>query len=84
MLQKDQRTLERALADAGLRTDAGSLSFDLKGQGGNQRQFAGYTQPADRRGRNFGGIEEDLSLAAATATQYKPGGASRSRLDIRI
>lgn len=84
MLQKDQRTLERALADAGLRTDAGSLSFDLKGQGGNQRQFAGYTQPADRRGRNFGGIEEDLSLAAATPAQYKPGGASRSRLDIRI
>ncbi|WP_158047153.1 flagellar hook-length control protein FliK [Skermanella pratensis] len=84
MLQKDQRTLERALADAGLRTDAGSLTFDLKGQGGNQRQFAGYTQPADRRGRNFGGIEEDLSLAAATPAQYKPGGASRSRLDIRI
>ena len=56
MLQKDQPTLERALNDAGLQTDPGSLSFNLKGQGqgGNQRQFAGYNQPGAGRGKGFG------------------------------
>ena len=33
MLQKDSRSLERALQDAGLRADPGSLRFDLSGQG---------------------------------------------------
>jgi flagellar hook-length control protein FliK len=31
LLQRDARGLERALADAGLKTDAGSLSFNLRG-----------------------------------------------------
>jgi flagellar hook-length control protein FliK len=35
MLQKDSRSLERALQDAGLRTDPGSLQFNLGGQSGN-------------------------------------------------
>jgi hypothetical protein len=84
MLQKDQRTLERALTDAGLQTDAGSLSFSLKDQGGNQRQFAGYNPPSDRRGRSFGGIGGDLGPIVADPTQWNPGGGKRDRLDIRI
>ncbi|MDH5490266.1 MAG: flagellar hook-length control protein FliK, partial [Rhodospirillaceae bacterium] len=37
LLQRDQRALERALQDAGLKTDSGSLSFNLRGggEGGN-------------------------------------------------
>ncbi|MCG8508104.1 MAG: flagellar hook-length control protein FliK, partial [Rhodospirillales bacterium] len=35
MLQRDARELERALQDAGLQTDSGSLSFNLKGQQGD-------------------------------------------------
>ncbi|MDR3449340.1 MAG: flagellar hook-length control protein FliK [Alphaproteobacteria bacterium] len=35
MLQKDSRSLERALQDAGLRADPGSLQFSLGGQNGN-------------------------------------------------
>jgi flagellar hook-length control protein FliK len=55
MLQRDARGLENALADAGIKTDSGSLSFNLRG--GDQQQqedrrqaFAGYaplTQPED-------------------------------------
>ena len=36
MLRRDTSGLERALSDAGLKTDAGSLSFNLRG--GNQEQ----------------------------------------------
>jgi flagellar hook-length control protein FliK len=87
MLQKDQRTLERALNDAGLQTDAGSLSFNLKGQGqnGNHRQFAGYNQPGGGRGKAFAGIEsEGPAIPDFAAPQYSASGANRSRLDIRI
>jgi flagellar hook-length control protein FliK len=39
LLQKDQRSLERALQQAGLQTDSGSLSFNLRsGHGGNTHQ----------------------------------------------
>lgn len=33
LLQRDARSLERALADAGLKTDSGSLEFNLQGNG---------------------------------------------------
>lgn len=42
LLQKDSSGLAKALADAGLKTDAGSLSFNLRGgeqQGQGQSQF---------------------------------------------
>jgi flagellar hook-length control protein FliK len=39
LLQNDSQGLERALQDAGLRTDANSLQFNLRGDGGTQ--FAG-------------------------------------------
>ena len=35
LLQRDARGLERALQDAGLRTDSGSLSFGLRGENRN-------------------------------------------------
>lgn len=38
MLQKDSRSLERALQQAGLQTDSGSLSFSLRGDNGSQAQ----------------------------------------------
>ncbi|MBP7252561.1 MAG: flagellar hook-length control protein FliK [Alphaproteobacteria bacterium] len=36
LLVKDQRALERALQDSGLRTDSGALSFQLRDQSGQQ------------------------------------------------
>jgi flagellar hook-length control protein FliK len=87
MLQKDFRALERALNDAGLQTDPGSLSFNLKGQGqgGNQRQFAGYNQPGGGRGKGFAGMDiEGPAIPDFAAPQYSASGANRNRLDIRI
>jgi flagellar hook-length control protein FliK len=87
MLQKDHRALERALNDAGLQTDPGSLSFNLKGQGqgGNQRQFAGYNQPGAGRGKGFARMDiEGPALPDFAAPQYSASSANRSRLDIRI
>ncbi|HYI69784.1 MAG TPA: flagellar hook-length control protein FliK [Skermanella sp.] len=87
MLQKDYRALERALNDAGLQTDPGSLSFNLKGQnqGGNQRQFAGYNQPGGGRGKGFAGMDiEGPAIPDFAAPQYSASGANRNRLDIRI
>ena len=37
LLQRDARGLERALQDAGLKSDAGSLHFGLRGEGREQR-----------------------------------------------
>ncbi len=54
MLQRDSRALEKALQEAGLKTDQGSLSFDLRGgngqpQGNEGREpaLAGSSAPVD-------------------------------------
>lgn len=38
LLQRDSRGLERALADAGLKADSGSLNFNLRGDGQDRNQ----------------------------------------------
>lgn len=50
MLQRDARSLLQTLADAGLKTDSGSLSFNLRGENGSgggqqSRQSATYYPP---------------------------------------
>jgi flagellar hook-length control protein FliK len=80
-MQRDSRSLERALQDAGLQTDAGSLSFNLRNNnGGNARQFANYVQPTGRRDLGaFAGEVEDMSFIATPT-----GRVGRDRVDIRI
>jgi flagellar hook-length control protein FliK len=52
LLQRDSRGLERALADAGLKADSGSLNFNLRGDGQDKNQqeqaqaASNYKQPA--------------------------------------
>lgn len=88
MLQKDVRGLERALNDAGLKTDATSLSFGLRGDG--QRDVA---QGRDRRNESnnrnderaaTGRIEfgDKAGLAKSGATQRTLG--ADSGVDIRV
>ncbi len=43
LLQRDSRALERALQDAGLNTDSGSLSFSLEGDNGDDDEPFGPT-----------------------------------------
>lgn len=47
MLQRDGRGLERALQDAGLKTDPGGVTFALRGDGGG-----GAANAQDRRGQS--------------------------------
>lgn len=50
LLQRDARSLERALQDAGVKTDPGSLSFNLRGEGqAGERGRAAAEAPATPR-----------------------------------
>ena len=55
MLQKDQRSLERALQDAGLQTDPGSLQFGLGGQQNNNQSNQAGNQGAQGNGTDAAG-----------------------------
>lgn len=90
LLQRDQRGLERSLSDVGLRTDAGTLSFNLRNDnsGGGQQQQANNdnTQQGGSNG-NRSSFNPDGSLVEDTA----PAGLiemvwhlSPDRVDVRI
>jgi flagellar hook-length control protein FliK len=55
LLQRDSRILERALQDAGLKTDQNALSFDLKGRDGEER-----AQLAQQGKENGGGLDGEV------------------------
>jgi flagellar hook-length control protein FliK len=79
LLQNDVRGLEQALKDAGLRPDAGSLSFNLRqgeGQAGNQ---------PDARGQRRRGNSEREAFTIEGVSSEAPGVRNLlSGLDIRI
>ncbi|GAB4575666.1 MAG: hypothetical protein Tsb008_17100 [Rhodothalassiaceae bacterium] len=86
LLQRDARTLERALAESGIRTDSGSLSFSLNQQGnapGGQHfadpgsgrpPMAGHAEPA---------LKETVASDGATA-ESELRLSVRDGLDIRV
>lgn len=82
LLQRDSRSLERALQDAGLQTDSNSLNFSLRGEG---NPFAGGGQGdgkgtgSGRRGRGFGGGDDDDGADSTVYTATLGNG----RVDIR-
>lgn len=69
LLQRDARSLERILQDAGLQTDSGSLSFSLRNSGGDAQ---GQNQGGGSGRGNRGGTEGSDAAAAASA-QARPG-----------
>ncbi len=79
-LQADTRGLERALQDAGVRADAGSLGFSLRGEsGGDHRSsFASRTAtiPDDPS-------ENPRELTQARVNAFTGGTVADGRLDIR-
>ncbi len=81
MLQRDSRELERALQQAGLQTDTGSLNFSLRGQQGqgeaSSRQLAGG--PA---GQAAPAAEETVAETPAWI-DYPGGIRPDGRVDIR-
>jgi hypothetical protein len=78
-LRSDARALERALQDAGLRADAGSLSFRFE-NGGGQPGFTRDGASDDLLAPAARGARDTAPLAlAAYATVARPGG-----IDIRV
>lgn len=63
-LQRDVRGLERALADAGLKTDSGSLNFSLRGEQQDQ-QAKRYNNPYGKKSEP----EEELEPIGAVVSQ---------------
>lgn len=81
LLQRDSRSLERALNDAGLRADAGSLSFNLSGQG-NGGAPTSYAPSAPSA--IAGSTEFDSIAAVNAAALASDNAAARGGVDIRV
>jgi hypothetical protein len=82
LLQRDSRSLERALQDAGLQTDSNSLNFSLRGEGNpfaGDGRGDGKNGGSGRRGRGFGGGGDDDGTDSAVYTATLGNG----RVDIR-
>lgn len=86
LLQRDARSLERALEQAGLRTDSESLSFNLRGQSRGSRQAADGRESAAEQASEQGaedGVDEleRAPLGGGAGTAF---GAQSQTLDIRV
>lgn len=83
MLQKDSRSLERALQQAGLQADSGSLSFSLRD--GAQNQFAQrqtYGNPfAQQGGQSYGAKPQGINDIAVPTYQLQ---VAQGRVDVRV
>ncbi len=79
LLQRDARGLERALQEAGLRSDSGSLSFSLRGDG-RERGHQGEMQMAEV---GAGPTGEELDADDTTTVNQPPPPAGEHTIDIR-
>jgi flagellar hook-length control protein FliK len=80
-LRRDQQGLERALQEAGLKTDGGSLSFNLRSQdGGDARRELAQGDQRGERGHGRNGQVADGTSADAPA----PTRSARRGLDISV
>ncbi len=78
LLQRDHRALERALQQAGLKTDSDSLDFNLRGDR-QEEQKSAENAGADGSGKDTA-AEDDLIADAANSRTM----TSNSALDIRV
>jgi len=77
LLRRDAGSLERALADAGLKTDGGALSFNLRQQDGNQREA--LARPDDGQARS--GDSSDAERTDGTDSAHDLAPVRTRRLD---
>jgi flagellar hook-length control protein FliK len=84
MLQRDSRGLEKALQNAGLKTDGGSLNFNLRGDQGGQDQFANNGS-GHHHGTSSAGLENKERGVPETVADVPPSlRLSDDGLDIRV
>ena len=88
LLQRDQRGLERALSDAGIKTDSSSLNFNLRGDGNNQRQPGAEAQMQNNSNgqnqsqlANRAAANDEAPLAGVMEMTWYVG---NDRLDVRV
>ncbi|MGQ0662573.1 MAG: flagellar hook-length control protein FliK [Pseudomonadota bacterium] len=81
LLQRDARQLERTLDSAGLRTDAGSLSFNLRGEG--RTAVPVWTAESRHPGVELT-PESPLEAAAPAIAIHARAAGIGERLDIRV
>jgi flagellar hook-length control protein FliK len=84
MLQRNAHELTRSLQDAGVRTDAGSLSFNLRGQNqqGNPGWAGGFTGNGGRTSTpSWSNVPDE---APAPAAIYANSSVGTNRIDIRV
>jgi flagellar hook-length control protein FliK len=74
LLQRDVRGLERALQDAGLSTDSGSLNFSLRGDH-RQERAARVDAGSGQADADPGSFQEAHQLPASHASQSGLGGS---------
>ena len=82
LLQRDARGLERALQDAGLKSDAGSLQFGLRGEGREQRPQHGQGDAYRAQAQSPDGDGGDDQPPAWAADAYNS--LTDRTLDIRV
>lgn len=82
LLQREQGALERALQDAGLKTDSGSLNFSLNSQQNNAREGNDGNSFGGGRGRIGGDVRVDATDMPAQAVMQMA--LSDRALDIRV
>ncbi len=78
LLLRDSRGMERALQDAGLKADAGSLSFSLRGEGSSFADQQNGQRGSGRRGGGFGNDAEAADTSIQTL-HLAPG-----RVDVSV
>ena len=71
----DAKALEKALQDAGLKTDRDSLDFDLRGRDGGDGRNNGRDVANDDGGRGQVGDSDDTTSDTAEADSAETGGA---------
>lgn len=83
LLQRDSRALERALQEAGLKTDSNSLQFNLRGENGTRHDLEGKGLAEDVMGPTDSPseIEDQLPLIAGA---YENSRASEGGVDISV
>jgi flagellar hook-length control protein FliK len=80
-LQRDARSLERALQESGFKTDSNSLSFQYRGgEGGQQRSFAEQQQRFEAA-RNRAVLDATVSITTEAPVRSS---VATGRLDLSV
>jgi flagellar hook-length control protein FliK len=78
LMQREARGLERALQQAGLKTDEGGLQFSLR------QQSDSYVQSEHGLTRNAEATGEDAEFAGSAVESYRAMISARGGVDIRV